>query len=480
MDQMNLRLLLWMHFMMLLRLLLGHKQKISNLLDNNALLFVSKQFFVGFRKNEIYMAVIDVSRDELMKNRPRDKRVKISKFDIVLEDVITLEIGDHAHASSLTAQAVEHGFGEGKKVVSQATCVAYMYLFALLMKHDVVTRVKSDSLGFSYKWRLWICSCLNSAFASILVNGSLTKEFKIERGLRQGDPLSHFLFILVVESLNVALLEASNSNIFKGIKVGKDSVYVFHLQFADDALILEEYKLYGIGLSNIELNSLASTIGCLASQLPCIYLGLPIGANMSRCNHWSPLVERFHKHLSNWKSKSLSIGGRFTLIKSVLGSLGVYYFSSFKAPKKIINKLESIRRSFFWGGSMDENKISWIAWDKVLSPRNHGGLGTDSLSSCNQAMLANWWWRFRNENHALWRKVICSIHGLVGCLNDNSTIRSNSSVWYHIVRLRDDLLKVNINLPSIFKIKLGNGQTTSFLHDTWAGGSLNKNEIKEY
>nr|GEV44983.1 hypothetical protein [Tanacetum cinerariifolium] len=48
------------------------KQKISNLLDNNALLFVSKQFFVGFRKNEIYMAVIDVSRDELMKNRPRE------------------------------------------------------------------------------------------------------------------------------------------------------------------------------------------------------------------------------------------------------------------------------------------------------------------------------------------------------------------------------------------------------------------------
>ncbi|GKE45951.1 hypothetical protein Tco_1473235, partial [Tanacetum coccineum] len=49
--------------------------------------------------------------------------------------------------------------------------------------------------------------------------------------------------------------------------------------------------------------------------------------------------------------------------------------------------------------------------------------------------------------------------------------RSNSSVWYRIVRLRDDLLKVNINLPLILKIKLGNGQTTSFWHDTWAGGS---------
>nr|GFB34609.1 RNA-directed DNA polymerase, eukaryota, reverse transcriptase zinc-binding domain protein [Tanacetum cinerariifolium] len=114
--------------------------------------------------------------------------------------------------------------------------------------------------------------------------------------------------------------------------------------------------------------------------------------------------------------------------------------------------------------------FSWIAWDKVLSYRNHEGLGIGSLSSYKQAMLAKWWWRFRNENHALWRKVIFSIHGLASCLNDNSTIRSNSGVWYHIVRLRDDLFKININLPSIFKIKLGNGQTTSFWHDTYAGG----------
>ena len=355
-----------------------------------------------------------------------------------------------------------------------------------------------EQMGFSYKWRLWIRSCLKSGFASVLVNGSPTKEFKIERGLRQGDPLSPFLFILAVEALNVALLEASNNNIFKGIKVGKDLVHVSHLQFADDALILGEWsrsnavnlsriltcfhlasglkvnfnksKLYGIGVSNVELNSLASTIGCLAPQFPCIYLGVPIGAKMSRCSRWSPFVERFHKWLPNWKSKSLSIGGRLTLIKFVLGSLGVYYFSSFKAPKKIISKLESIRRNFFWGGSVDGNKMSWIAWDKVLSPRDRGGLGIGSLTSCNQAMLAKWWWRFRNENHALWRKVICSIYGPSGCLDDNSPIRSNSGVWYHIVRLRHDLLKVNINLSSIFKIKLGNGQTASFWHDTWSGG----------
>ncbi|GJU07170.1 hypothetical protein Tco_1123600 [Tanacetum coccineum] len=79
------------------------------------------------------------------------------------------------------------------------------------------------------------------AFALVLVNGSSTKEFKIKRGLHQGDSLSPFLFILAVEALNVGLLEASNINIFKGIKVGKDSIHVSHLHFTDDALILGEW-----------------------------------------------------------------------------------------------------------------------------------------------------------------------------------------------------------------------------------------------
>nr|GEZ40502.1 hypothetical protein [Tanacetum cinerariifolium] len=225
-----------------------------------------------------------------------------------------------------------------------------------------------EQMGFSSKWRTWIHSCLNSAFASVLVNGSPTKEFKIERGFRQGDPLSPFLFILAVEALNVALLEAINNNVFHGIKVGTDKIYISYLQFADDALIMGEWshsnarnllriltcfhlasglkvnfnksKLYGIGTSNVELCSFASTIGCLASQFPCTSLGLPIGAKISRCHNWNPLVDRFHKRLSKWKSKSLSIGGRLTLIKSILGSLGVYYFSTFKAPIKVINKLE--------------------------------------------------------------------------------------------------------------------------------------------
>ncbi|GJR02216.1 putative RNA-directed DNA polymerase, eukaryota, reverse transcriptase zinc-binding domain protein [Tanacetum coccineum] len=279
-------------------------------------------------------------------------------------------------------------------------------------------------MGFSSKWLNWISSCLSSAYASVLINGLPSKEFKVERGLRQGDPLSPFLFILAIEALNIVFLEAKDKNMYKGIDVGKDKVYMSHLQFTDDALFFGEWslhnakgssrilacfhlsitglkvnlnksKLFGVGASNLDLNFITNTIGCQPSNLPCIYLGLPIGANMSRCANWTPIINRFHNRLSMWKAKTLSFGGRLTLIKSVLGSLGVYYFSSFKAPISIINKLETIRRRFFRGGNIEENKIAWIAWDKIMSPLIQGGLGVGTLWTFNQAMLCKWWWRYR-------------------------------------------------------------------------------------
>ncbi|GKD97798.1 RNA-directed DNA polymerase, eukaryota, reverse transcriptase zinc-binding domain protein [Tanacetum coccineum] len=85
-----------------------------------------------------------------------------------------------------------------------------------------------EQMGFTNKWRRWIHGCLDSAFRSMLVNGSPTKEFKIQKGLRQGDPLSPFLFITTVEALHVAIQEAKSKNIFEGVKVGTNGVDISH------------------------------------------------------------------------------------------------------------------------------------------------------------------------------------------------------------------------------------------------------------
>ncbi|GJZ07647.1 hypothetical protein Tco_0541440 [Tanacetum coccineum] len=143
-----------------------------------------------------------------------------------------------------------------------------------------------------------------------------------------------------MEAFHVSLEEAKSKNIFEGVKVGSGKVDISNLRFADDALLI----------------------------------GLPIGANMNKACNWKPVIEKFHKRLFSWKAHTLSYGGRLTLVKLVLGALETYFFSLFKAPKCVLKYLEKLRRNFFWGGSIQSNKLAWVAWKKVFSPSTRGDL----------------------------------------------------------------------------------------------------------
>ncbi|GKD03454.1 putative RNA-directed DNA polymerase, eukaryota, reverse transcriptase zinc-binding domain protein, partial [Tanacetum coccineum] len=259
-----------------------------------------------------------------------------------------------------------------------------------------------EQMGFSQKWRKWIFGCLDSAFGSVLVNGSPTKEFKIQKGVCQGDPLSPFLFSIAIEALHVTIQEAKQKYIFEGIQVGSNKIGISHLQFVDDALIMGK--------------CFASILRFQPSTLPCTYLGIPIGSNMNKSSNWKPVIDKFHKKLTSWKVRTLSYGGRLTLLKSVLGALGTYFFSLFKAPKCVINYLEKLRRNFVWGGYFDCNKMTWITWNKICSSSKNGGLGVGSLHASNLAMVGKWWWHFHSKNNTLWKNIIISIHGEYGGL----------------------------------------------------------------
>jgi exonuclease III len=238
--------------------------------------------------------------------------------------------------------------------------IDWRYLDAVLLK-----------MGFPTLWRKWIKECIGTASASVLVNGSPTDEFNLERGLRQGDPLSPFLFLLAAEGFNVLMESFLLHNIFTGYKVGaSDPVVVSHLQFADDTLILGEKswaniramravlllfealsglkvnfsksQLVGVNVSSSWLAEAALVLNCNVGSLPFVYLGLPIGGNARRLAFWEPVLNRIKSRLSVWNCKHLSLGGRLVLLKSVLSSLPVYALSFFKAPSGIVSSIESI------------------------------------------------------------------------------------------------------------------------------------------
>lgn len=98
-------------------------------------------------------------------------------------------------------------------------------------------------------------------------------------------------------------------------------------------------------------------MGCSSGNLPFLYLGLPVGAKMGRIENWNLVVEKVRKRLESWKTKFISFGGRLTLVKSVLGSLPLYFFSLFHAPSGVLKELERVRSRFFWGGEIGEDVL---------------------------------------------------------------------------------------------------------------------------
>ncbi|GJX92218.1 RNA-directed DNA polymerase, eukaryota [Tanacetum coccineum] len=201
-----------------------------------------------------------------------------------------------------------------------------------------------NNFGFDLKWRSWIQGCLNSAMGSILVNGSSTSKFKFSKGLKQGDPLSPFLFIMVMESLHLSFNNVVISGLYTDIHID-DSLSLSYFLLIN----LHKSKLMGIGIPNDVVASAARSIGCSTLHTPFNYLGVKVGGIMSRLGSWDDVVAKLSSRCSKWKLKTLSIGGRLTLIKYVLSSLPLYYMSSFKVPKGVLSKIESIRRNFSMG-----------------------------------------------------------------------------------------------------------------------------------
>ena len=93
-----------------------------------------------------------------------------------------------------------------------------------------------EKKGFSPKWRNWMRGCLSSVSYAILVNGNAKGWVKASKGLRQGDPLSPFLIIIVADVLSRMMLRAEKRSLLEGFRVGRNGTRVSHLQFADDTI----------------------------------------------------------------------------------------------------------------------------------------------------------------------------------------------------------------------------------------------------
>nr|GEX43036.1 RNA-directed DNA polymerase, eukaryota [Tanacetum cinerariifolium] len=337
-------------------------------------------------------------------------------------------------------------------------------------------------------FRRWIQGFLSSSMGSILVNGSPTSEFQFHKGLKQRDPLSPYRFILVTESLHLSFTNILNACLFKGIRID-DTLTLSHFYYVDDAVFIGKWeranvitivrmlscffmalglqinihksKLIGISVSIEEVNAAANIIGCSTFSTPFTYLGVKVGMSSSRKKYWDEVIGKISARLSKWKLKTLSIGGRLTLIKSVLTSLPLNHVSLYKAPLGVLHDLESFRRKFFNGIDENERKISMIGWNKILALKK-GGLGVSSFFfALNRSLLFKWVCRFLFQGSSLWYRFISALYGKHISFDCTGSV-SHSSTWNCIIRELGSLSSKGINLLVLLKKKMGNGAHTFF------------------
>ncbi|GJS37389.1 RNA-directed DNA polymerase, eukaryota [Tanacetum coccineum] len=299
--------------------------------------------------------------------------------------------------------------------------------------------------GFGTRWRTWILSCLRSARGSILINGSPTEEFQFYKGLKQGDPLSPFLFILVMESLHLSFQRVVDGGLFTGLNLNS-SVTISHMFYADDAasglrLNLCKSQILGLNVASDLVTHAATKLGCLILKTPFVYLGTKVGGRMSRINEWDDVVGKVAARMSKWKMKLLSIGGRFTLIKSVLGSIPIFHMSIYKVPMQVLRRLESIRNQFSMGH--------------------------------DPGLMIKWLWRFYSQKTALWVRVVKAIHGPDGKVGSMVSSTSNSC-WLNIIKEINTLLDKGVDVLSYITHKLGNGDSIAFWEDKWFNNTVLK------
>uniref|UniRef100_A0A2N9IHI9 Reverse transcriptase domain-containing protein n=1 Tax=Fagus sylvatica TaxID=28930 RepID=A0A2N9IHI9_FAGSY len=280
-------------------------------------------------------------------------------------------------------------------------------------------------------WVDLIMSCISCSHLSILVNGEKTESFAPSRGIRQGDPLSPYIFILCMEFLAWLIQGEVHNGNWKGIKVSQQGPIFSHIFFADDLVLFAKATKANCYTINKVLNTFCqasgqkistsksrvymhastnpSRIAMVESELGFKiskefgkYLGVPIITDARDKHAFDYLIEKVRDKLAGWKAKTLSMAGRCTLINSVSSAIPTHVMQCCLLPPKVCANLDKLNRNFLWGDTSAKKKIHLMKWDLISRPKDEGGLGIKRSRCRNKALLAKRMWALRLGSEDVW------------------------------------------------------------------------------
>eukprot|EP00253_Pinus_taeda_P021341 PITA_21341 len=354
--------------------------------------------------------------------------------------------------------------------------VSWTYLEAIL-----------EAFGFSKQWIKWILALIKSPRYSILVNGAPSSPFIPSRGIRQGDPLSHFLFVILMEGLSKLIAKRKAEGQIKGLQPIRSCPATMHQQFVDDTMLhgtptVKEAIAYRDILhlfskaSGMEINFSKSTIfffnthqvvqshlsrllGFKIGSLPSKYLGAPLTLKPWQKAHWEEVLANMERRCKHWTNRALNFAGRLVLTKAILQAIPQYMLSILPAPKGILGQIRSIQRSFLWSGNSEKRKWSLVAWKKLCRPKNRGGLNLVDPLVVNKVCGAKIWWKWISNTTTLWKEKYRPNGSNLDLIRMQET-PNKSPIWNHAQANRSIFQD-----HSFWEIR--NGTQALFWEDAW-------------
>lgn len=366
--------------------------------------------------------------------------------------------------------------------------VEWGYLKALLL-----------ALGFNTVWVERLMFCVTTVTYSTLINDRPFGCIRPERGIRQGDPISPFLFVLCTEGFIHLMDKAVSRGLIRGIQFSDEGPMVHHMLFADDSLlicraiepeaeemmlILKIYSQASGQLVNLEKSAITfgskvqfsvkerikEITGIMKEGGTGTYLGLPECFSGSKTEMLAYIYDRLKGRLSGYYVKLLSLGGKEVLLKAVAMAMPVYAMSCFKLTKKSCENLTKAMAEFWWNSLEHKRKIHWLSWAKMSLAKELGGLGFKDIQSFNQALLAKQAWRILDHPDSLFARVFKSRY-----FNQSEFLEapmgSRPSYAWRSIQFGKELLIQGL------RKQLGNGKSVSVWVDDWIEGDIRRRPL---
>lgn len=333
----------------------------------------------------------------------------------------------------------------------------------------------------------WIRECITSPRFFVAINGELAGFFEGKKGLRQGDSMSPYLFIMVMKVLSRLLDKAEQQDQFH-LHPLCENPRLTHLLFADDLLVFSDgsrpsingiksvmailkqwlgldmndakSEIFFGGYNDVQASVLADLSGFKRGSFPTRYLGLPLDPKRITMATLQPFLERITSKLHSWTVKCLSLAGKVKLIYSVIYAMVNFWSSVFVLPKRFYEKVDSLCCSFLWKIRTTSATGARVSWSNICTPKKEGGLGLRKLEDFELIFRLKRLWNYFSNSGSLW----------VAWLSNNRF--GGRSFWL----VRDSqrfsktirgMLQLKHLLPQFLRCAVGDGHKASFWYDYW-------------